>query len=56
MSTQNIKPTIESERSIVELYHTLHDFMLHTESVVYIIMGISLFGVLWFWFFLNEKR
>ncbi len=33
---------------------TLQDFMLHTESVTYIIMGISLIGVLGFWFYLTE--
>ncbi len=33
--------------------YTLQDFMLHTESITYIIMGISLFAVLGFWLFLT---
>lgn len=37
-----------------EIIHTLHDYMLHTESVTYIIMGISLFSILGFYLFLNE--
>ncbi len=37
-----------------ETIMTLQEFMLHTESVTYIIMGLSLVGVLGFWFFLTE--
>ncbi len=33
---------------------TLQEFMLHTESVTYIIMGVSLIGVLGFWLYLSE--
>ncbi|MDA3916405.1 MAG: hypothetical protein PF690_05475 [Deltaproteobacteria bacterium] len=33
--------------------YTLQDFMLHTESITYIIMGISLICVVGFWFFLT---
>ena len=35
--------------------HTLQDFMLHTENNTYIIMAISLVGVLGFWLFLTKK-
>jgi hypothetical protein len=37
-----------------DIIYTLQDFMLHTESVTYIIMGISLIGVAGFWLFLNQ--
>ncbi len=33
--------------------YTLQDFMLHTESITYIIMGISLICVVGFWLFLT---
>lgn len=36
------------------IIYTLHDFMLHTESVIYIIMGLSLMGILGFWMFLTQ--
>lgn len=35
--------------------YTLQDFMLKTESITYIIMGLSLIGVLAFWLFLTEN-
>ena len=35
--------------------NTLQDFMLHTESNTYILMGISLIGVFGFWIFLTKK-
>ncbi len=38
-----------------ETIHTLQDFMLRTESVTYIIMGLSLICVLAFWLFLTEN-
>lgn len=37
-----------------QTFHTLHDFMLHTESITYIIMGLSLIAVLGFWLFLTQ--
>jgi hypothetical protein len=38
-----------------ETIHTLQEFMLHTESVTYIIMAVSLLAILGFWFFLNGR-
>jgi len=34
--------------------YTLQDFMLHTENISYIIMGLSLIGILGFWLFLTQ--
>ncbi len=34
---------------------TLQEFMLHTENVTYIILGLSLFAVLGFWLFLTGR-
>lgn len=39
----------------MDTFHTLHDFLLHSESVVYIIMGGSLVVFLLFWFFLTGR-
>ncbi len=36
------------------LIYTLQDFMLHTETITYIIMGLSLFAILGFWLFLTK--
>jgi len=36
--------------------YTLQDFMLHTESITYIIMGISLICVVGFWLFLTGEE
>lgn len=36
-------------------FHTLLEFLLHTESVVYVVMGLSLPLVLLFWFFLTGR-
>lgn len=36
-------------------FHTLQEFLLHSESVVYIIMGLSLPIFLWFWSFLTGR-
>ncbi len=35
-------------------FYTLQDFMLHTESITYIILGVVLIGILGFWLFLTE--
>ncbi len=34
--------------------YTLQEYMLHTESITYIIMGLSLFCVVGFWLFLTK--
>lgn len=39
----------------METYRTLHEFLLHTESLTYILMGVSLPVILWFWIFLNGR-
>jgi len=36
--------------------HTLQEFMLHTETITYIIMAVSLLAILGFWLFLNGRE
>ena len=38
-----------------KIIFTLHDYMLHTESITYLLMAVSLFAILGFWFYLTEK-
>jgi len=42
----------------MDVFHTLHDFMLHTESVTYILIVLALIGIAGFWCFLtgNDDR
>ena len=35
--------------------HTLQDYMLHTESVTYIIIVVALIGITFFYRFLTER-
>lgn len=37
-----------------ETIFTLHEFMLHTETITYIIMVIALLAILAFWIFLTK--
>ena len=37
------------------IFYTLHDYMLHTESITYIILGGILIGFLLFWRFLTGR-
>jgi len=37
------------------VFHTLHDFMLHTESITYVILAGILIGLLVFWRFLTGR-
>ena len=37
------------------VFHTLHDFMLHTESITYIILAGILISLLLFWRFLTGR-
>jgi len=37
------------------VYYTLHDFMLHTEGITYIILGGILISFLLFWRFLTGR-
>lgn len=55
MSTLNIKKHIIDREDIImeDMIYTLQDYMLHTESITYIIMGISLVSVVGFWLFLT---
>lgn len=39
----------------MDTFSTLQDFLLHTESIVYIVMGLSLICFLGFWFFLTGR-
>jgi len=38
-----------------ETFYTLHNFLLHTESITYILMLASLLGILGFWIFLTAR-
>jgi hypothetical protein len=38
-----------------ETFYTLHNYLLHAESVTYILMLASLLGILGFWFFLTSR-
>lgn len=37
------------------IFYTLHDFMLHTKTITYLVMGGILIGLLLFWRFLTER-
>lgn len=37
------------------MFYTLHEFMLSTKSVIYLLMGGTLVGLLGFWLFLNGR-
>jgi len=37
------------------LFHTLHDFMLHTESITYLLIVPALLAITLFWCFLAAK-
>lgn len=36
-------------------FHTLHDFMLHTKGVTYILMVVALLAITAFWRFLTGR-
>jgi hypothetical protein len=36
-------------------FNTLHDFMIHTENVTYLLIGASLVGIVAFWRFLSGR-
>ena len=38
------------------VFYTLHDFFLYTESITYVIMAASLAGIVGFWCFLNGRN
>ncbi len=37
------------------IFYTLQDFMWHNENVTYILLGISLVIMVFFWTFLTER-
>lgn len=36
-------------------FHTLHDFIIHTENITYWLILISLLGIVAFWRFLTAR-
>ena len=36
-------------------YYTLHDFMLCTESITYLLIVAALIGIAGFWYFLTAR-
>ncbi len=36
------------------IFNTFHDFMVHTKSVIYILIIVALAGLAWWWGFLTE--
>ncbi len=36
-------------------FYTLYDHMLHSETIVYMIMGISLVAITLYWFFITAR-
>ena len=39
----------------METIHTLHDYMLHTESITYILIVGALIGITFFYRFLTDR-
>ena len=39
----------------METIQTLHDFMLHTKNIVYILIVAALLGITGFWLFLTDR-
>ena len=37
------------------IFHSLHDFMLHSKGITYLLIGCGLVALAWFWGFLNER-
>lgn len=37
------------------VFYTLHDFLLHSKSITYMLMGGILVGLMLFWFFLSGR-
>ncbi|MBW2438345.1 MAG: hypothetical protein JRF29_13760 [Deltaproteobacteria bacterium] len=37
------------------VFHTLHDFLLHSKNITYILVGGILVGMLLFWLFLSGR-
>lgn len=39
----------------MDKFTTLYDFMVYTKSWTYLLMGVTLFGLLGFWLFLTGR-
>lgn len=39
----------------MENIHTLHDFMLHTKNITYLLIVVALVGITGFWLFLTDR-
>ncbi len=39
----------------MDMYYSLHDFMLHGKTWTYILMGVGLLALLGFYLFLNGR-
>lgn len=37
------------------VFYTLQEFLLHSESVTYIVMGLSLVGIVGYWLFITAR-
>ncbi len=37
------------------IFYSLHDFMLHTKTITYILMGLGVVGLLGYWLFLTGR-
>ncbi len=38
------------------VFYTFHDFMFHTKTIVYLLMGATLIALLLFWRFLTGRE
>ncbi len=61
MNTLTINTTIRMRGQIKmdAIFYTLQDFMLHSKSITYILIGGILIGLMLFWLFLagrDEKK
>jgi hypothetical protein len=36
-------------------FYTLHDFLVYTKSAAYILMGVSVLGILGFWLYITGR-
>jgi hypothetical protein len=57
MSTRTINTITKLKGSIdmETIFYTLHDFMLHSKSITYVLIGGILIGLMLFWFFLTGR-
>ncbi len=38
-----------------KIFYTLHDFLVYTKGAAYILMGLSILGILGFWFYITGR-